>query len=71
MHESSIHQGQSISALFKLSNTHIDLKWKRKDNCFLVEFMRLTEKMLDIGEYNLMEIVSKNQFTGAKQTKAF
>jgi len=24
--------------------------------------------MLDIGEYNLMGIISTNQFTGAKQT---
>jgi len=30
--------------------------------------MRLTENMLDIGEYNLMGIISTNQFTGAKQT---
>jgi len=27
--------------------------------------MRLTEKMLDLGKYNSMEIVSTNQFTGA------
>jgi len=33
--------------------------------------MRLTEKMLDLGKYNLMEIVSTNQFTGAKQTLLF
>jgi len=30
--------------------------------------MRLTEKMLDLGKYNLMEIVSTNQFTETKQT---
>ena len=35
---------------------------------FLEEFMRLTENMLDIGEYNLMGIISTHQFTGAKQT---
>jgi len=69
MHESSIHQGQSISALFNCP-IHT-LVVKKKGQPFLVEIMRLTEKMLDIGEYNLMEIVSKNQFTGAKQTKAF
>jgi len=50
------------------SNTHIDLKWKRKDNSFLEEFMRLTENMLDLGKYNLMKIVSTPKFTEAKQT---
>jgi len=39
---------------------------KTKGQPFLEEFMRLTEKMLDLGKYKLMEIVSTNQFTGAK-----
>ena len=30
--------------------------------------MRLTETMLDLCKYNLMEIVSTSQFTGTKQT---
>ena len=46
MHESSIHQGQSISALFNFP-IHT-LVVKKKGQPFLVEFMRLTEKMLDI-----------------------
>jgi len=41
---------------------------KKKGQLFLEEFMRLTEKMLDLGQYNLMEIVSTPQFTGTKQT---
>jgi len=52
MNESSIHQGQSISALFNFPIHTLTCSEKEK-NCFLEEFMRLTEKMLDLGKYNL------------------
>jgi len=35
MNDSSIHQGQSTSALFKLLNTHIDLHREKERTVFL------------------------------------
>ena len=71
MNDSSIHQGQSRYALFNFPIHTLTCSEKERTTVFWKEFMRLTEKMLDLGKYNLMEIVSTNQFTGAKQTLLF
>jgi len=65
MNESSLHQGQSISALFNFSIHTLTWSEKSKDNSFYEEIMKLTENMLDLGKYNLIEIASTNQFTEA------
>ena len=65
MNESAIHQCQSIYALFNFPIHTLTWSEKERTTVFFEEFMRLTENMLDLDKYNLMEIVSTPQFTGA------